>query len=76
MRSKPFIIAKIIKKSLVDELTGDEMAMLEFWINSKEENKLLYDNFKKSYYIEEDLTIINRIDLNQAWNTLEQKVRS
>ncbi|UXD69749.1 FecR family protein [Sphingobacterium faecium] len=73
MRSKPFIIAKIIKKSLVEELTGDEMAMLEFWINSKDENKQLYDNFKKSYYIEEDLTIINRIDLNQAWNTLEKK---
>lgn len=73
MRSKPFIIAKIIKKSLVEELTGDEMAMLECWINSREENKQLYDNFKKSYYIKEDLTIINRIDLNQAWNTLEKK---
>ena len=73
MKSKPFVIAEIIKKSLVEELTGDEMAMLEFWINSKEENKQLYDSFKKSYSIKEDLTIINRIDLNQAWNSLEKK---
>lgn len=73
MKSKPFVIAEIIKKSLVEELTGDEMAMLEFWINSKEENKQLYHSFKKSHSIEEDLTIINRIDLNQAWNSLEKK---
>ncbi|UIR56262.1 FecR family protein [Sphingobacterium sp. SRCM116780] len=73
MESKAFIIAEIIKKSLVEELTKEESAVLEDWKNLNHENKKLYDSFKQSQTIKNDLDMLNHIDTNQAWTNLEKK---
>lgn len=73
MKSKPFIIAEIIKKSLVGELSIEEKTVLENWTNLTAENKKLYASFKQSYKVEEDLKFLRSIDVEQAWNNLEKK---
>lgn len=76
MKSKPFIIAEIIKKSLVGELSIEEKTVLENWINLTDENKKLYASFKQSHKVEEDLKFLRSIDVEQAWNNLEKKQNS
>lgn len=76
MKSKPFIIAEIIKKSLVGELSNEEKTVLENWINLTDENKKLYDSFKQSHKVKADLEFLRSIDVNQAWNNLENKRES
>lgn len=76
MKSKPFIIAEIIKKSLVGELSNEEKTVLENWISLTDENKKLYSSFKQSHKVKADLEFLRSIDINQAWNNLEKKQNS
>lgn len=76
MKSKTFIIAEIIKKSLVGELSNEEKTVLENWINLTDENKKLYASFKQSHKVEQDLKFLRSIDVEQAWNNLEKKWES
>lgn len=73
LESKPFIIAAIIKKSLVEKLSDEEKVLLENWRNSNAENSKLYDSFKDGKSIRDDLNLFKRIDVAAAWDNLEKK---
>ncbi|MDH5825298.1 FecR family protein [Sphingobacterium faecium] len=73
MESKPFIIAAIIKKSLVEKPSDEEKVLLENWRNSNAENSKLYDSFKDGKSIRDDLNLFKRIDVAAAWDNLEKK---
>lgn len=73
MNNKPFIIAEIIKKSLVEELTKEEAAVLEHWRNLTDENRALYNSFKTSKFIKEDLNFLSGIDTEKSWKYLIHK---
>lgn len=59
---------KLIKKSLSSELTLSEQRALEEWLNDAPENKKLYENSRKFYLADKELTIsLSQKELNENW---------
>ncbi|MDF2516895.1 MAG: hypothetical protein K0R59_2191 [Sphingobacterium sp.] len=66
-------IANIIRKFLSDQLTIEEQIELDEWLNANAQHKQLLESFREAKNIEEDLSIVRKLDANKAWDKLNGK---
>ncbi|WP_286863246.1 MULTISPECIES: FecR family protein [Sphingobacterium] len=69
-------IAEILRKFLSGNLTGEEQSQLDDWLNASPQNKLFLESFRQAKNMEEDLSIVRKLDANKAWNKLNNKNRT
>lgn len=69
-------IAEILRKFLSGNLTGEEQSQLDDWLNASPQNKQFLESFRQAKNIEDDLSIVRKLDANKAWNKLNNKNRT
>lgn len=69
-------IAEILRKFLSGKLNEEEQNRLEEWLNASPQNKQFLESFRQAKNIEDDLSIVRKLDANKAWNKLKNKNRT
>lgn len=69
-------IAEILRKFLSGNLTGEEQSQLDDWLNASPQNQQFLESFRQAKNIEEDLSVVRKLDANRAWNKLNNKNRT
>lgn len=69
-------ISDLLIKYLKDELSMDEQAMLQAWVEKNERNKTLFEDLTDESKINEKLGKFNSIDKATVWHKTLDKIRS
>lgn len=73
MESKAFNIARLIAKYLRNELSPEEEATFQKWLQESDSNRQLLESFRKGEAVQEEIDYINRIDTDAAWRNIEKR---
>jgi ferric-dicitrate binding protein FerR (iron transport regulator) len=66
-------IAEILRKFLSGKLTMEEQDQLDEWLDASPQNRQFLESFRQAKNIEEDLSIVRKLDANKAWDKLNNK---
>jgi len=76
MTPDQYHIAELISKYLYDDLTGEELAILEQWLNEKAENRQLLESFKNgNHRVQDDIAFIHSLDVRAAWEAFDTRLQ-
>lgn len=67
-------IARLIAKSLKEELTAEESAWLEAWVAESAQNRAIYGRLMRADYLEEQLSFWEHHDPEVYWPQMEEAI--
>jgi ferric-dicitrate binding protein FerR (iron transport regulator) len=74
-RPDPYMkIARLIAKSLKEELTTEESAWLEAWVTESAPNRAIYDRLMQADYLEEQLSFWEHHDAGTYWPAMAEAI--
>jgi ferric-dicitrate binding protein FerR (iron transport regulator) len=74
-RPDPYMkIARLIAKSLKEELTAEESAWLDSWVADSAPNRAIYNRLMRAEYLEEQLTFWEHHDSEAYWPAMEEAI--
>ena len=65
----------LIRRYLTNEIDSQETVLLENWVLESEENKNIFNKFKKTWALSNTVKSTN-IDVNAEWNKIQNKIFS
>ncbi|MGQ1783811.1 MULTISPECIES: FecR family protein [unclassified Saccharicrinis] len=69
-------IAQLISKEVSGELSAEETAMLQKWLEESEENQKLYETIKRGKKREVRDKYVDRIDSRKAWKQINLEIKT
>lgn len=73
MKPNEYHIAELIGKYLWGQLSEQEEAELQHWLDEDERNQLLLDSFRNTEAAQGDIGFIQGIDVDVAWSKIRQQ---
>ena len=73
MTNRPDIIDELIIKHLQGNLTNEEQAILEQWLDASEKNKLLFEQLSSQRYVSGEVEMLYAYDEEKGWSDIKQK---
>ncbi|MCY4780762.1 FecR domain-containing protein [Sphingobacterium sp. UT-1RO-CII-1] len=73
--NEPFKTAELLIRFLRNELSQEEDLLFKKWLNEDPRNRDLLNRFKDKRYYYEDLLQMNKIDLDEAWDRNQRKLK-
>lgn len=76
MKPDQYHIAALISKYLRADLSEEEHAALQQWLDESEENRRLLESFQNgNHHAQRDVDFIHALDAKAAWSTFEQRIQ-
>ncbi|WP_321515767.1 FecR domain-containing protein [Marinifilum fragile] len=68
-------IAQLISRELIDDLTAEEIQVLENWKNSSVDNKSLYEQIKQGEKRKRRNNFVESLDKKAAWIKIQEEIK-
>lgn len=68
-------IAGLIVKHLTATLTAAEQDELNHWLLSSAKNKMLFDQFNNTEFLQKKLQLFNNGNIDEHWKQVREKIK-
>ncbi|WP_421824273.1 FecR family protein [Flagellimonas oceanensis] len=69
-------VARLIYKKLTSELNSSENLDFDRWLSASEENEFVFQSIQNYYRNGGDISKLNQLDVDEAWNNIQAKYAS